>query len=207
MKRTQALKKDMILEAVMKKIFVAIIICASIFAFCLDVMATSITYDAIDLIDNSPGLDLWQCKYYVDVENVPHPTHNSDIVEQGDYLTIQFLFPFYSNLELISTHADWNVHIFEPTGQMFDVGFLATAKWDEASLADPFIINFIWNGNGSPGSQLAGYQGKDAQGEFGPGINTVPMTNPVPEPASVFLIGTSLAGCCLIRRQKFRRKK
>ncbi len=180
------------------------------------VSATTISYEIVDLADTIEGEDLWQYRYYVDVENVSHPTYYTDQVEQGDYLTIQFQWDMYENLELVSDSTDWNTQVYENRmGTMGEVGLYAMALGDDSSLENPFIVNFNWIGDDMPGAQYAGYQCTEASGEFGDGMYTIEKqyapsteidpgtgTDPVPEPATCFLLGSGLIGFFISRKKK-----
>lgn len=84
-------------------------------------------------------------------------------------------------------NADWDILVWQPDSFIPDDGaYDALALVDGASLADSFALNFTWLGSGNPCSQY--FEVYDAS------WNTVESgpTSPVPEPATILLVGSDL---------------
>ncbi|HHA19074.1 MAG TPA: PEP-CTERM sorting domain-containing protein [Methylophaga sp.] len=143
--------------------------------------AISIVYEATDLSDTTPGEDVWQYTYWL-----------SDYTFNTGYgFTIYFDYQLYSNLEdpPPAVNSDWDPIVWQPDSSLPDDGaYDALALVDNASLADPFTISFVWLGSWSPGGQY--FEVYDSS------FNTVAsgQTAPVPEPATFLLISTGLLG-------------
>ena len=149
--------------------------------------ATAISYIVADLTDVNPGEDLWQYSYTV-----------SDHIFAADTgFTIYFDLGLYDLLDPVPTapNADWDILTWNPDSSLPDDGaYDAYALADNASLADIFNVSFVWLGGSSvPGSQFFEvYDGltwsvlEDA--------STATGAAPVPEPATILLFGTGLAG-------------
>ena len=91
-------------------------------------------------------------------------------------------------------NADWDVITWDPDLGIPDDGAYDALAWvNGASLADPFTVSFVWLGSGTPGAQpfelytLDWASGTVAITDFG-------STAPVPEPATLVLLGTGLLG-------------
>ena len=153
--------------------------------------AITILYEATDLTDVTPGQDLWKYAYTV-----------SDYSFDMDYdFTIWFDYTLYSALEDPPpfVNADWDPIVWQPDTSIPDDGaYDALSLVDAASLADPFTVSFVWLGSGTPGSQPFDV--------YDPSFNTIEsgQTSPVPEPASVLLVGSALAGLAVLRKRKNR---
>jgi hypothetical protein len=109
--------------------------------------ATVITYEATNLPDPVQGMDLWRYTYRV-----------SDFVfSQGQGFSIFFSPNLYRGLQYPppAPNADWNVISLQPDLALSSSGiFDGQALINGASLNDPFTVEFIWLGSGTPGAQV-----------------------------------------------------
>ena len=149
--------------------------------------ATAINYIATDLTDINPGEDLWQYSYTV-----------SDSTFAADTgFTIYFDLGLYDLLDPSPTapNGDWDVLAWNPDPSLPDDGaYDAYALVDNASLADMFSVSFVWLGGGSgPGSQFFEVYDGLTWSVLEDGFATAGAA-PVPEPATMLLFGTGLAG-------------
>ena len=150
--------------------------------------ATIISYEATDLADIAPGEDLWQYSYTV-----------SDFVFDTDYgFTLFFDYQLYANLEdpPPSVNSDWDSIVLQPDSGIPDDGtYDALASVDGASLADSFTVSFVWLGSGTPGAQSFDV--------YDPSFNTIDsgQSAPVPEPATILLVGSGLVGIIALKKK------
>ena len=148
--------------------------------------AILIEYEALDLVNTTPGTDLWQYNYYV-----------SDYVFLTDRgFSIWFDSNGYNNLTLASTSPDWNALAVQPDILLPDAGYYdALAQIDHASLASPFSVQFTWLGNnGVPGSQRFDiYNLSNSSLLVTDSGNTVLRGTVVPLPASLWLLLSGIA--------------
>ena len=149
--------------------------------------ATVIHYSATDLTDINIGEDLWQYSYTV--------SDNTFAADTG--FTIYFDLGLYDFIDPapIVPNSDWNVFTWNPDPLLPDNGaYDAYALLDDASLADMFTLNFVWLGGSSgPGSQFFEVYDGLTWSVLEDGY-TVAGAAPVPEPATMLLVGTGLAG-------------
>ena len=147
--------------------------------------ATTISYQATDLADTTPGQDLWQYSY-----SVSGYTFN-----QNYGFTVLFDYSLYSNLEDPPpfVNSDWDPIVLQPDLVLpADGTYDALALVDNASLADPFTVSFVWLGSGPPGSQP--FQVYDPNFETIEEGRTTSGAAAIPEPATLLLLGPGLIG-------------
>jgi len=109
--------------------------------------AVRIAYELTDVANVYPDRDLWQCVYTV----------SDHSFGDRDGFTIYFEYGLYEEILIPDSEAgDWDLIAWDPE-PIFDVpddgGYDALALTDEASLADPFVVDFTWTGDGRPGPQ------------------------------------------------------
>lgn len=146
--------------------------------------AINITYQANDL-----GSGLWQFDYYV-----------SDFDFDMDYgFQIFYEYGFYENITPISASSDWDPITWDPDlifGVPDDGVYDALALVDDASLSEPFSVQFNWLGLGNPNGQyFEVYDPVFAYVDSG-------QTAPVPEPATLLLLSTGIIGLGLRKKCK-----
>ena len=145
-------------------------------------------YAATDLADTTPGEDLWQYSYTV-----------SDYSFGVDYcFTIYFDVSLYSDLGDPPPYVndDWDIIVLQPDTSLPDDGVYDALAWvNDASLADIFTVSFVWLGSGIPDSQY--YEVYDDSWN----IVESDETAPVPEPATIILLGIGLFGLYGLRKR------
>jgi hypothetical protein len=150
--------------------------------------ALTIQYSATDLADAIPGQDLWSYAYTV----------TGFDFDQDLGFAISFAPGLYEDLESPppTPNADWDILTLQPDGNLPADGLYdALALVDDASLADPFTVSFVWIGGGAPGSQpFFVYDESFQTVESG-------FTVLVPEPGTLLLLGAAVPAFCLRRRR------
>ncbi len=108
--------------------------------------ATTILFTATNLADSTPGKDLWQYQY--SVSNLQP--------DAGQGFSIFFDPSLYGDLQSPppSANQGWDLLSIQPDPKLESDGFFdALALLTGASLANPFVLTFVWFGAGLPGPQ------------------------------------------------------
>lgn len=182
----------------MRKLFLSFaLFFLTVAVFPLNSQAVTLTYEATDLFDTTVGEDLWQYKY-----SLGGYTFNT-----GYGFSIDFALGQYDQITPVSVSADWSILALQPDAGIPANGvYDAQALVDGASLATPFIVNFVWLGAGSPDSQsFLVYDPTFATIPGGTGSSTPPPPPgpaPIPEPGTLMLLVGGLA--CLAAASKAR---
>lgn len=159
-----------------------------------------IAYLATDLPDTVPGEDRWLYEYFVSGF-----TFDAD---QG--FSIAFDASLFADLAdpPPPVNTDWDPLTFQPDPALDSPGLYdALALASGASLTDPFVVSFTWlGGPQTPGFQFFTVNAFDASGfltvlETG---RTVPLIQPIPEPATGVLVALAMAGTMWRRRRSSR---
>jgi len=162
--------------------------------------ATTISYEATDLTDTTTGEDLWQYSYTVG--------DNTFAADTG--FTIYFDLGLYDLLDPspAAPNGDWDVITWNPDSSLMDDGaYDAYALSNNASLADMFTVSFVLTG----GSSAPGPQFFEVYDGFTWSIleegNTASAAAPVPEPATILLVGSGLIGLAGLRKKAWKSRK
>ncbi len=164
---------------------IAILLCVTF----LKVGAGEITYKVTNLSDVVPGEDLWQFEYQVSAFPFGVNQGFTIFFKVGDFEKLQSSPP--------PVFPDWGVRTIQPDPLLPDDGFYDGLSLNAggASLADPFVLDFVWKGSGTPASQP--YYIYDLRPSFTVLTSgfTVPATA-VPEPPRdiLFMVGVTLVG-------------
>lgn len=154
----------------------------------------TVTYVATDLVDTTPGEDLWRYDYTF-----------TGPIDAGGSLNLIYSFATYANLAASSTDSNLFLTTTQPDSVLSTDGIVyvllssALADTDTSTLS----VEFVWSVDGrSPGSQA--FEVVDANGDpAGAGKTTVPGGgNTVPEPASVALAMAAMLGAGFARRRQ-----
>lgn len=144
--------------------------------------------EATDVADTTPGEDLWQFSF----------TPGDFTFATGQGFTVFFDRALFSQLQSPppSVNADWDLLSVQPDLLLGSDGFYdALALRNSPVLSDPFRVNAVWLGTGSPGPQRFTIYATSfqpiAQGQ----------TTNVPEPSATLLLLSALT-CGIARRRK-----
>ncbi len=169
----------------MKKICLAILTLGLLFGTIGLAQAITINYTVTDIVDTTPGEDLWEYSYSV----------SDNIFNMDDGFTVYFDVGLYDLLDPAPTapNVDWDVLSWDPDPILPDDGaYDALSLVDNASTSDLFTISFVWQGAGTPGSQF--FEVYDPSFNITESGFTTASSAPIPEPATVVLLGIGLAG-------------
>lgn len=154
---------------------------------------TTVSYTAVDLPNVQPGVDLWQYQYTV----------SNFTFGIGQGFSIYFNESLYADLANPVASAEWDPLVLQPDPVLGAGLYDALAKVDAASLATPFTVDYVWLGMGTPGVQPFDVYALDASGgltilETG---QTTAAATPVPEPATLLLLGSGIAAVLTFGRR------
>lgn len=157
--------------------------------------AITITYSALDVADSTPGEDLWQYTY----------TPAGFVFDSNTGFSIRFEIDLYSQLQdpPPPVSSDWDVLVLQPDPGLPAAGLYdALSLTDGASLADPFVVTFVWLGApGTPGSQAFEINRFDAKGNF---LETIATGTTIPEPSTFTLVTFGLIAMAVRRMEDWR---
>jgi hypothetical protein len=151
-----------------------------------------IFFEAINLTDTTQGQDLWQYQYHFAGFDLQAGQGFSIFFDHALYRALQNPPPV--------VNADWDVLSVQPDLLLRQPGYYdALAARNGPSRVDPFVVNFVWLGAGSPGAQPFDIYNTSFQTVYSG------MTVVVPEPGALALASLGLAA--LLFGRKFRSMK
>ena len=107
--------------------------------------AVTVHYESVDLPDLIVGEDLWRYDYRVTGGFEPFGGFNL-LYDPARYGALSDAQP--------SASTDWDVFVIQPDAALPAPGlFTATRLTAGAALNDPFAVQFVWLGAGTPGAQ------------------------------------------------------
>ena len=152
----------------------------------------TITYTATNLTDTISGEDLWQYDYQV-----------SGSFLAGQSFNLLYNPALYQNLQDPPTVADtasWFPFVVQPdTGLPADGFFNSSALTDLTATAANFSLQFVWLGNGQPGSQPLEFLDDSFSVVSTGNTQEAGSNHNVPEPGIFLLVASGLA---LLRRSR-----
>ena len=176
-----------------KNIIISIILFVVLFIAAASVCASPIIYEVINLIDTKIDEDLWKYNYYV----------KNFIFQEGNKFTIYFDGSQYQPLEALVTIPEGDSALWEAGESLviLESDLEDTFGDDWPSEFGYFMVTtqFVWLGNGVPGSQTFEI--------YSPDYLKSGYTAPIPEPSSLLLLGTGLLGMLGYGGVKFNVKK
>ncbi len=154
--------------------------------------ATTIQYIATNLQDSDPNQDLWQYSYLV----------SDRTFSENTGFTIYYEYGLYDSITPVSAPAKWNIDSWDPDPAFQDNGaYDALALVDDPPLDSPFVVNFVWLGNGEPGPQPFEIYYDDGN-TFKILESGTTTSSPVPLPSTLLLLISGLAAGLCNRRSK-----
>lgn len=177
---------------VRRKTLAALLLVAALWLVPGAASAAVIQFTATDLADVNAGEDLWEYEYFV--SGVAFLADQGFAVYASDGL--------YADLAVVDApSADWDAMVFQPDPVLSSPGaYDALATTDLPSLLGPFKMQFVWLGNGTPGSQPFDIYGFDPSGAYEVLEQGRTVRRSVPEPAALGFLGLATLGLMVRRR-------
>lgn len=148
---------------------------------------TNIFFQAVELTDQTPGQQLWRYDYTI--------VGFSFLQNQGFSIYCNALQ--YEDLQnpQPSASSSWSLITVQPDTVLSQPGYVdGQASVNSPPLSQTFSVDFIWLGEGTPGSQPFDLYNSDFSTRYS-GFTVAA----VPEPAASYLMGLGLAGWVLKR--------
>jgi|SoiMethySBSTD1v2_1073268.scaffolds.fasta_scaffold920752_2 hypothetical protein len=158
----------------------------------------SVSYSATDLPDQNPGEDLYRYEYAL---------HDFLVSADGTGFKVLFDPAHYTSLQAVTPplglEPNWSITSVEPIAGARDGYFYAGARvpYPSPPLAG-FVIDFVWLGVGTPGSQPF-----EITGDYNRYLVASGTTTPIPEPSNGLLVIAGLLGLTTQRRRRTSRAR